>query len=80
MKPIKVLDDDLLKAINSGDSYIEVGDRKFLLFEVEYFAESEPYTVTDEAEKKQLLDALHLDNPILSEAEIDKMLNDSSNV
>ncbi len=77
MKPIKVENEDILKAVSSELPYIEIGNRKFLLFEVDQISETDVYEVTDNEEERLLLDALKGDNPILSEAEIDKMLGAS---
>ncbi len=77
MKPIKVENEDILKAISSELPYIEIGNRKFLLFEVDQISEKDVYEVTDYQEELLLLEALEGDNPILSEAEIDKMLGAS---
>ena len=77
MKPIKVENEDILKAVSSELPYIEIGNRKFLLFEVDQISETDVYEVTDNEEERLLLDALEGDNPILSEAEIDKMLGAS---
>lgn len=63
-----------LKAVNSGAPYIEIGNRKFMLFEVEQISEIGVYEVTDSEEERQLLEALEGDNPNLSDAEIDEML------
>ena len=57
---------------NAG--YIEIGNRKFLLFEVEQYADANVYVVTDTEEEQLLLEALEGDNPILSDLEIDKIL------
>lgn len=74
MKPLKVDDEDILKAVNSGLPYIEIGNRRFLLFEVEQISETGVYEVTDVEEERLLLEALEEYNPILSDAEIDEML------
>jgi hypothetical protein len=74
MKPIKIENRDIINAITSGDSYIEIDSRKFMLFEVEQVPGSGIYEVTDAEEKKLLLEALEGDNPILSDADVDKML------
>ncbi|MCS0542888.1 hypothetical protein NXY55_23205 [Aeromonas veronii] len=74
MRPLKIEDEELKKAISSGDYYLEVGKRKFMLFEVEEVNDSNVYHVTDEEEKKQLLKALNEDNPILSNEEITRLL------
>ncbi len=70
MKAIKIENRDIINAITSGDSYIEIDSRKFMLFEVEQVPSSGIY----EEEKKFLLEALEGDNPILSDADVDKML------
>lgn len=41
MEPIRIEQDDIKKAIQSGHSYIQVGNRKFLLMEVEDFNNDE---------------------------------------
>lgn len=74
MKPIKVDNLDLKKIIQSGNYYIQVGHRKFLLMEVENAREADCYEVTDPEEEKQLLKALNGPNPILSEDEINRIL------
>ncbi|PWA09261.1 hypothetical protein DCC39_13475 [Pueribacillus theae] len=74
MKPIIVDNKDIKMAIQSGHSYIQVGNRKFLLMEVEEVNEGDCYNVTDPEEEKQLRLALEGDNPVLSEEEINKML------
>lgn len=75
MEPIKVKHEDILKAIRSGNSYIQVDGRNFLLFEVEQIDDdANVYVVTDTEEEKQLLHALSEKNPILTEKEIDRML------
>jgi hypothetical protein len=74
MEPIRIEQDDIKKAIQSGHSYIQVGKRKFLLLEVEEVNNDNCYEVTDSDEEKQLIEALNENNPILSEEEIKKML------
>ena len=74
MKPIKIDNLDIKKVIQSGNSYIQVGERKFLLMEVENAKETDCYEVTDPDEEKQLLKALNENNPILSEEEIKNKL------
>jgi len=74
MKPLKVDNDDILKAVNSGFPYIEIGNRRFLLFEVEKTSDAGVYEVTDSEEERLLLEALEGYNPILSDEEIDEML------
>jgi hypothetical protein len=74
MEPIRIDQDDVKKAIQSGHSYIQVGKRKYLLMEVEEVSKDDGYQVTDPDEERQLLKALEEDNPILSEKEIKNML------
>ena len=74
MKAIKIQNKDVLEAVNSGSPYIEIANRKFLLFEVEQYSDTNVYEVTDTEEEQLLLEALEGDNPILSDLEIDKIL------
>ncbi len=74
MKRIKIEDRSVIDALTSGDAYIEVDDRKFMLFEMEKITESDRYEVVDEEEKQLLLESLQGDNPILSDSEVDAML------
>jgi hypothetical protein len=74
LKAIKIQNKDVLEAVNSGSPYIEIGNRKFLLFEVEQYPDTNVYEVTDTEEEQLLLEALEGDNPILSDLEIDKIL------
>jgi hypothetical protein len=74
MKPVKVENEEIRKVIFSGEDYIQIDDRKFLLFEVDQIKEPNVYEVTDLDEESQLRKALEEDNPILSEEEINKML------
>lgn len=78
MKAIKIQNKDVLEAVSSGSLYIEIGNRKFLLFEVEQYNDANVYAnvyeVTDTEEEQLLVEALEGDNPILSDLEIDKIL------
>jgi len=74
VKVIKIQNKDVLEAVNSGSLYIEVGNRKFVLFEVEQYNDATVYEVTDTEEEHLLVEALDGDNPILSDLEIDKIL------
>ncbi|MDO9533799.1 MAG: hypothetical protein Q7J85_00360 [Bacillota bacterium] len=67
MKPVKINSEEILKAINSGNGYIQVNGRDFLLLEVEKIDDVNVYEVTDPEEEKQLLQALNENNPILSD-------------
>ncbi|HLO11354.1 MAG TPA: hypothetical protein VK190_03775 [Pseudoneobacillus sp.] len=75
MKPIKVENEDLKRAVNLGESYIQIDNRKFMLIDVDQMKEPNVYEVTDPEEEKQLLKALEENNPILSDEEIDMMLS-----
>ncbi len=74
MKPVKINNHEILKAINSGNGYIQIDGREFLLLEIEKIDDANAYEVTDLEEEKQLLQALSKNNPILSDKEIDSML------
>jgi hypothetical protein len=74
MEPIKIENEEIKKVIGSGQAYIQIGNRKFLLFEVDQIKEPNMYEVTDPDEEDQLLTALEHENPVLSEAEITRML------
>lgn len=74
MKPIKVDHKDIKDTVKTGNAYIQVGEQKFLLMEVEEANDGRDYIVTDPVEEEQLLHALEGDNPILSEEEINNML------
>lgn len=76
MKPIKVENEEIKKAICSGDAYIQVDHRKFLLMEVEQVKEPNVYEVTDPDEEKQLLNALEFNNPVLDDKEINRILGE----
>lgn len=76
MKLIKIENEEIKKAISSGDDYIQIENRKFLLLEVDQIKESNVYEVTDPHEEEQLLKALELDNPILDDEEINKVLGE----
>jgi hypothetical protein len=58
MKSIKIENEDIKKAICSGDAIIQVENRKFLLFEIDQVKEPNVYEVKDPEEERQLLDAL----------------------
>lgn len=74
MKLIKIEDRETIDAITSGEAYIEIDSRKFMIFEVEQILEPDRYEVTDEEEKMLLLEALESDNPILTDSDVDAML------
>lgn len=76
MKPIKIENEEMKKAICSGNAYIQVENRKFLLFEIDQMKEPNGYEVTDPDEEKQLLKALQSDNPVLDEEEINRILGE----
>jgi hypothetical protein len=70
MKLLKLQNEELSNAINSGDTYIQIGNRKFMLFEVDEISQSGHYEVTDPEEEKLLLNAMNEDNPSLSKQEV----------
>lgn len=75
MEPIKIEQDTIKKAIQSGHSYIQVGKRKFLLMEVENVSnDGRCFEVTDPEEEKQLVKAINENNPVLTEEEIKQIL------
>ncbi|MNN72777.1 hypothetical protein D3C81_1888410 [compost metagenome] len=73
MKVVKLNNEELNDAISRGPAYIEVGERKFMLFEVE---QGGYYDVTDPEEVKLLLDALEGHHPSLTKQEVLKQLNE----
>jgi len=74
MKPIKIDNLAMKKVIQSNNSYIQVGERIFLLTEVENVKNTNCYEVTDPQEEKRLHQALNDANPVLSEEEITNIL------
>ncbi|WOV86968.1 hypothetical protein QWT69_13980 [Sporosarcina oncorhynchi] len=74
MEPIKIEDNEVKKAIQSGHPYIQVDAKKYLLMEVEEVNYYSSYVVTDPYEVERLRAALDEVNPILTEEEINKML------
>ncbi|NWQ39726.1 hypothetical protein MLOOGBEN_03295 [Bacillus sp. EB106-08-02-XG196] len=76
MEQIIVENEEIIKAVNSGQSYFQIGDRLFMLFEVDLINEPNVYEVSDSEEERKLLESLENDNPILSEGEIKRMLRD----
>ena len=74
MKPLKIDHEELVKEIHCGNPYIQVGEKKYLLMEVNEVYDVNSYGVTDPEEEAMLQKALKGDNPILSEKEIKKML------
>jgi hypothetical protein len=76
MKPIIVKNEEIKKAVVSGESYFQIGDRKFTLFEIDQISEPIVYEVSDPVEEKKLLEALENENPVLSEDAIKRMLRD----
>jgi len=70
MKLLKLDNEELTNAITSGDIYIQIGSRKFMLFEVDEISQSGLYEVTDSEEEMLLLDAMNADNPSLSKQEV----------
>lgn len=75
MKLVKLENEELSKAITTGDTYIQIDNRKFMLFEVEEVAQSGYYEVTDPEEEMLLLEAMNGDNPSLSKQEVLEQLS-----
>lgn len=75
MKPVKVDNEDLRKAIYSGNGYIQINGRNYMLLEVEQIYDTNVYEVMDPEEEKQLIHALKKENPILSDEEINGVLD-----
>jgi len=75
LKPIKLENQELIETVKEGKTpYVQIGNHKFLLFEVDQVTESDYYEVTDPEEKKQSLKALKYDNPVLTNTEVNEML------
>ena len=74
MKPIKIEQENLKEAINNGPTYIQVGNKNFMLLEIEDINKNDGYLVTDPVEESKLLEALNEYNPILSEEDINNKL------
>ena len=74
MEPKKIEDNEVKKAIQSGNPYIQVDAKKYLLMEVEKVNDYASYRVTDPVEEEQLRTALDNSNPILTDDEINHML------
>ncbi|MCH1627737.1 hypothetical protein [Fredinandcohnia quinoae] len=75
IKRIKIENEDIKKAICSGETYIQVDNRSFLLFEVDEIEDDGVYNVADSDEEELLLSALNKDNPLLSDEEIIRILD-----
>lgn len=75
MKPIKIEEENLKEAVNNGPTVIQVGDRTFMLMEIEEIDEDGRYVASDPVEEAKLLEAINEYNPILSEKEINERLN-----
>lgn len=75
MEPIKLDQNEIVKAVQSGNHYIQVGKKKFLLMEVDEVCESKKYIVKDPDEKKQIIRAIKKNTPKLNDEQIEKLLN-----
>jgi hypothetical protein len=69
MKVVKVDNEELSQAISAGDAYIQVGNRKFMLFEVEEVYQTEYYEA-DSVEELLLREAMDSENPSLTKKEV----------
>lgn len=54
MKLLKLNNEELFNAITSGDTYIQIGSWKFMLFEVDEVSQFGYYEVTDSKEEMLL--------------------------
>jgi hypothetical protein len=70
MKVVKLENEELSDAIKRGDTYIQIENRKFMLFEVEEVSQSDCYEVTDPEEEMLMLEAMNGNNPSLSKQEV----------
>ncbi|OAB48000.1 hypothetical protein [Paenibacillus antarcticus] len=70
MKLVKLENEELSSALTQGEAYIQVGKRKFMLFEIEEVAQSAFYDVTDPEEEQLILEAVNGNNPSLSKEEV----------
>jgi hypothetical protein len=77
MKLIKLENDELSKAVTDGDLYIQVGSRKFMLFEVEEIGQSEYYEISDLEEEKLLLEAMQDDSHSFTTEEVLNLISES---
>lgn len=75
MRILKVDHDEINKAVRDGDTYLQIGNRKFMLFEVEEVSQSGFYEVTDSEEESLLLEAMNGDNPSLPKQEVLEQLS-----
>lgn len=64
-KSIRVRDAELIRAVEDGAEYLEIGHRRFLLVRVDEASE-EPYHVTDPEEVALVREALQDNSPRLS--------------
>jgi len=75
LKLVKFENEELISAINTGDAYIQIGNRKFMLFEIEEVPQAGYYEVTDPDEEVLLLEAMESYNPSLSKQELLEQLS-----
>jgi len=77
MKLIKLENDELSKVVIDGDLYIQVGSRKFMLFEVEEIGPSDYYEIGDPEEEKLLLEAMQDDSHSFTTKEVLNLISES---
>lgn len=65
-KEIYVHDEKLIRAVEEGAEYLVIGQRRFLLVEMDDTADTEPYRVTDPEEISMLRRALQNSEPLLT--------------
>ncbi|CAM3239715.1 hypothetical protein FITA111629_11885 [Filibacter tadaridae] len=74
MKFVQLENEELANAVATGDAFIQIGNRKFMLFEIEEASQTGNYEVVDSEEKLLLQEAMNNYNPPVSKQEILKRL------
>lgn len=76
MKLIKLENEELSKAVLDGDMFVQIGNRKYMLFEVDEVGQSDYYDVTDPEEEKLLLEAMQDDTNSYSTQEVLNLMSE----
>lgn len=76
MKLIKLENEELSKAVLDGDMFVQIGNRKYMLFEVDEVRQSDYYDVTDPEEEKLLLEAMQDDTNSYSTQEVLNLMSE----
>jgi hypothetical protein len=63
--------------VTDGDLYIQVGSRKFMLFEVEEIGLSDYYQIGDQEEEKLLLEDMQDDSHSFTTEEVLNLISES---